>query len=173
MKEKDTLIPVDRISGMIHTIRNERVMLDSDLAELYGVETYILIQSVKRNIDRFPEDFMFQLTLEEYKEILSSQFVSSSSWGGRRYPPYVFTEQGVAMLSGVLKSQRAVLVNIEIMRTFVKFRRMLGTHEKLTIKLDELERKYDSQFKVVFDVIRKLMAPTETPQRRIGFRKSK
>lgn len=187
LKAKESLIPVDRvtsdritsdrvtsdrIASMIHVIRDEKVMLDSDLAELYGVETYVLTQAVRRNIDRFPYDFMFQLTNDEYK-ILSSQFVSSSQHGGRRYLPYVFTEQGVAMLSSVLRSQRAVQVNIEIMRTFVKFRRLLVSHDKLAKKLDNLERKYDSQFKVIFDAIRKLMAPTESTQRRIGFRKSK
>jgi hypothetical protein len=182
LKAKESLIPVDRvtsdritsyrIASMIHVIRDERVMLDSDLAELYKVETKVLLQSVKRNIDRFPIDFMFQLTIDEYKS-LRSQIVTSKKRGGRRYPPYVFTEQGVAMLSSVLRSQRAVQVNIEIMRTFVKFRRMLVSHDKLAKKLDNLERKYDSQFKVIFDAIRKLMAPTESTQRRIGFRKSK
>jgi len=134
LKAKKSLIPVDRvtsdritsdkIASMIHVIRDEKVILDSDLAKLYKVETKVLLQSVKRNMDRFPIDFMFQLTVDEYKS-LRSQIVTSKKRGGRQYAPYVFTEQGVSMLSSVLRSQRAVQVNIEIMRTFVKFRRML------------------------------------------------
>lgn len=149
-------------------IRGERVMLDADLAELYSVETKVLLQAVKRNADRFPDDFMFQLEEAEF-ENLRSQFVTSS-WGGRRYRPYAFTEQGVAMLSSVLRSRRAVAVNIEIMRAFVKLRRLLSSHEELAAKLRELEKKYDSQFKVVFDALRKLMQPPEGEKKeRIGF----
>lgn len=143
-------------------------MLDADLAVLYGVETKALVQAVKRNAARFPADFMFQLDAEEL-EILRSQTVTSSSWGGRRYPPYAFTEQGVAMLSSVLKSPRAIAVNIEIMRTFVRLREMLATHADLARKLAALEKKYDSQFRMVFDAIRELMTPPEKPKRRIGF----
>ena len=152
-------------------IRDEKVILDEDLATMYGVETRALVQAVKRNIDRFPDDFMFQLTMNEFKN-LKSQIVTSS-WGGRRKPPYAFTEQGVAMLSSVLRSMRAVLVNVEIMRTFVKLRRILATHDELARKLASLERKYDKQFKLVFDAIREIMAPKDPPKRRqIGFHSS-
>lgn len=169
MPGKRALVPVERIERAILLIRGHKVMLDVDLAALYEVETRVLVQAVKRNLDRFPEDFMFQLTKEEF-EILRSQSVTSSQWGGRRYPPYAFTEQGVAMLSSVLRSKRAVQVNIEIMRAFVRLRRMLASHKGLARKLDALERKYDAQFKVVFDAIRQLMAPPEPKHRRIGFR---
>lgn len=145
-------------------------MLDADLAGLYGVETKVLVQAVKRNLDRFPEDFMFQLSREEYDN-LRSQSVTSSDWGGRRYPPYAFTEQGVAMLSSVLRSRRAVQVNIEIMRAFIRLRQMLASHAELARKLDALEKKYDAQFKDVFEAIRQLMAPPEPKRRAIGFRK--
>lgn len=149
-------------------IRGEKVMLDSDLAELYGVTTKRLNEQVHRNLKRFPSDFMFQLTSEEH-EILRSQF-ATSSWGGRRYLPYAFTEQGVAMLSSVLDSDRAILVNVEIIRTFVRLREILGTHKDLARKLEELEKKYDKQFAVVFQAIRELMTPPEPPpKRRMGF----
>jgi len=149
-------------------IRGERVILDADLATLYDVATKVLLQAVKRQIERFPPDFMFQLTKEEF-DILRSQFVTSSQWGGRRYPPFAFTEQGVAMLSSVLNSPRAIAVNIEIMRAFIMLRRMLASHADLARKLEALEKKYDAQFKVVFDAIRKLMASPEPKRRRIGF----
>jgi len=142
-------------------------MLSVHLAELYQVEPRVLIQAVKRNIERFPEDFMFQLTKEEFNN-LKSQIVISS-WGGTRKPPRAFTEQGVAMLSSVLRSKRAISVNIEIMRAFVRLRKLLASHAELARKLEELERKYDSQFKVVFEAIRQLMAPKEAPNKRIGF----
>ena len=144
-------------------------MLSTDLAKLYEVAPRVLVQGVKRNSDRFPDDFMFQLTDEEFQN-LKSQIVTSS-WGGlRRATPYAFTEQGVAMLSSVLRSKRAVRVNVEIMRAFVRLRRILATHEDLARKLSALERKYDAQFKVVFDAIRELMKPPEPPKRQIGFR---
>ncbi len=143
-------------------------MLDTDLAELYSVETKVLNQAVRRNIERFPEDFMFQLSGEEF-DFLRSQSVTSSQWGGRRYPPYAFTEQGIAMLSSVLRSKRAVLVNIEIMRAFVHLRLILSSHTELARKLNELEKKYDAQFKVVFEKIKKLMTPPEPNRKRIGF----
>ena len=166
------MVPVSRIENAIFMIRDEKVMLDEDLAAIYGVETRALVQAVKRNIDRFPDDFMFQLTMDEFKN-LKSQIVTSS-WGGRRKPPYAFTEQGVAMLSSVLRSKRAVLVNVEIMRTFVKLRRILATHDELARKLASLERKYDKQFKLVFDAIREIMAPKDPPKRRqIGFHSSR
>ncbi len=143
-------------------------MLDADLAELYGVETKVLIQAVKRNINRFPEDFMFQLSSDEFKR-LRSQFVTSKGRGGRRTPPYAFTEQGVAMLSSVLRSKQAVQVNIEIMRTFVELRQMTADHKALARRLQKIELKYDKQFAVVFDAIRELMEPPETKKRPIGF----
>jgi len=142
--------------------------LSTDLARLYQVAPRVLVQAVKRNAVRFPDDFMFQLTREEFGN-LKSQIVTSS-WGGlRRATPYAFTEQGVAMLSSVLRSKRAVRVNVEIMRTFVRLRRMLSSNEDLARKLAALERKYDAQFKVVFDAIRELMIPPEPKRRPIGF----
>jgi hypothetical protein len=146
-----------------------RVLLSSDLAELYGVPPKALVQAVKRNRARFPVDFMFQLTAAEWR-ILKSQSVTSSWGGARRARPYAFTEQGVAMLSSVLRSARAVRVNVEIMRAFVRLRRAAGVITELTHKLDELERRYDGQFAAVFDAIRRLMAPLPVPERRrIGF----
>jgi hypothetical protein len=142
-------------------------MLSIELANLYQVEPRALIQAIKRNLNRFPGDFMFQLTAEEW-ENLKSQFVISS-WGGVRTPPYAFTEQGVAMLSSVLNSDRAVQVNIEIMRAFVRLRQMLSSNAELARKLETLEKKYDAQFKVVFDAIRQLMSPPVKPKREIGF----
>jgi phage regulator Rha-like protein len=164
------MIPAERTEQSILLIRHQKVMLDADLAALYGVETKQLIRAVKRNLARFPDDFMFQLN-EEESENLRYHFGTSSQWGGRRYPPYAFTEQGVAMLSSILKSKRAVQVNIEIMRTFVRLRRILASHADLARKLEALEKKYDAQFKIVFDAIRQLMAPSEPepPKKRIGF----
>lgn len=152
----------------IIAVRGLRVMLDSDLAELYSVSTKALVQAVKRNMPRFPADFMFQLRLDECIA-LRSHSVTSNGRGGRRYRPYVFTEQGIAMLSGVLRSDRAVRVNIEIMRAFVRLRTMLGGHADLARRLDDLEQKYDTQFRVVFDAIRALMKVPDPPKRRIGF----
>jgi ORF6N domain-containing protein len=149
-------------------MRGQKVMLSTDLAELYEVEPRILVQAVKRNSERFPSDFMFQLNLQEVRN-LKSQFVISS-WGGKRFLPYAFTEQGVAMLSSVLHSKRAVQVNIEIMRAFVKLRALIASNKDLAKRLDELEKKYDSQFKVVFDAIRELMTSAGPPKPRIGFR---
>jgi hypothetical protein len=144
-------------------------MLSPDLAELYGVQPKVLVQAVKRNAARFPEDFMFQLSRDEFGN-LKSQFVTSS-WGGlRRATPYAFTEQGVAMLSSVLNSPKAIRVNIEIMRAFVRLRRIIASHGDLARKLEELERRYDAQFLAVFDAIRQLMAPTASPKRSIGFK---
>jgi len=161
-------IPPERIESAIYLIRKEKVLMDHDLASLYGVQTKALVQAVKRNPERFPSDFMFQLSDEEFAN-LKSQIVTSS-WGGRRRPPYAFTEQGVAMLSSVLRSPRAVAVNVEIMRAFVRLRRLLLSQEELAQKLLELESRYDRQFKVVFDAIRKIMSPEVPPKRRrIGF----
>ena len=155
------------VSSAILLVRGEKVMLDADLAHLYGVETKSLVRAVKRNRDRFPADFMFELSDAEFDN-LRYRF-GTSSWGGRRYRPYAFTEQGVAMLSSVLQSPRAVMVNIEIMRAFVRLREMLSSNAGLARKLATLERKYDSQFKTVFDAIRELMAPPVPPRRSIGF----
>jgi hypothetical protein len=165
--ESDSLIPLDTITHSIYLIRGQKVLLDADLAGLYKIETRKLLQSVKRNRERFPDDFMFQLTKQEFSD-LRSQIVTSS-WGGRRYPPFAFTEQGVAMLSGVLRSQRAIQVNIEIMRAFVQLRRLLASNAGLSRKLNQLEQKYDAQFKIVFDAIRELMKPPDPKQRPIGF----
>ncbi|MEW6377370.1 MAG: ORF6N domain-containing protein [Thermodesulfobacteriota bacterium] len=169
--DKDVaLVPPERIERSILLIRGHKVILDTDLAALYGVETGQLVRAVKRNISRFPHDFMFQLSKDEF-ENLRCHFGTSSQWGGRRYPPYAFTEQGVAMLSSVLNSERAIKVNIEIMRAFVRLRQILASNKELARRLDELERKYDAQFKIVFDAIRKLMVPPEPehPKKRIGF----
>ena len=164
-----SIIPVEIIEQKIFLIRGHKVILDTDLAQLYGVESKILNQAVKRHIKRFPADFMFQLTNQEFIN-LRSQSVTSSVWGGRRYAPYAFTEQGVAMLSSVLNSERAIEVNILIMRSFVKLREMISTHKDLAKKLEDLEQKYDSQFKMVFDAIRQLMTPPEPKNKRaIGF----
>lgn len=169
MTDKRAVIPVERIEGHIFLIRREKVMLSTHLAELYDVEPRILVQAVKRNIERFPEDFMFQLSAGEFAN-LKSQIVTSSWGGARRAAPYAFTEQGVAMLSSVLHSKRAIMVNIEIMRAFVRLRRMLASNVELARKLAALERKYDAQFKVVFDAIRELMSPPEPRKKRsIGF----
>jgi hypothetical protein len=164
------LIPLERITSVILARRGQRVLLDSSLATMYSVTTKALNQAVRRNRKRFPTDFMFQLTVAETAN-LRSQTVTSSSWGGRRVRPYVFTEQGVAMLSSVLRSERAIAVNIEIMRAFVQLRGIARSHVDLSKKLDELERKYDRQFKSVFDAIRYLMNPPPRSARlRIGFR---
>jgi len=188
------LIPAERIERRILLLRGQKVMLDFELAELYGVPTKVLNQAVKRNIERFPADFMFELSDEEARlvsrsqivtlnpengakslqenEILRSQIVTSNSGpgsGGRRFIPFAFTEQGVAMLSSVLRSPRAVQVNIAIMRTFVQLRQMLASSAELSGKLAALEAKYDKQFKVVFDAIRELMSDKKLPKREIGF----
>jgi hypothetical protein len=162
------IISTKEIAQSIHALRGQKVMLDFDLASLYGVSTGALNRAVKRNAGRFPSDFMFRLSRAE-TEILKCQF-GISSWGGRRGFPYAFTEQGVAMLSSVLKSDRAVKVNIAIMRAFVNLREILASHKDLAAKLRELEAKYDRQFQTVFDAIYQLMEPTIKIQRhRIGF----
>lgn len=156
----------------IQVIRNLRVMVSKDLASLYGVTHGALMQAVKRNLVRFPEDFMFQLSNSEWQNLKSQNVISSvpeNSWGGTRVAPYAFTEQGVAMLSSVLKSDRAVSVNIEIMRTFVKLRRLISEHQDLTHRLDDLEERYDDQFKVVFEAIGNLMERPTITSRPIGF----
>ena len=161
------IVPIETITSKILLIRSEKVMLDSDLAELYGVETRRLNEQVKRNLKRFPADFMFQLTKDEF-EILKSHF-ATSSWGGRRKLPSAFTEQGVAMLSSVLNSDRAIEVNVAIMRAFVKLRKMIASNEELARKFEESEKKYDKKFAVVFTAIKQLMAPPEEPKKKIGF----
>ena len=170
MKSKSEIVPHSLIENKIVVIRGHKVMLDFHLAELYGVEVKVLKRAVRRNIGRFPRDFMFKMTDEEYN-ILRSQF-GTSSWGGRRYLPYAFTEQGVAMLSSVLRSQRAIFVNIQIIRAFVKLREILSTHKELAFKLNQLETKverHDEEIQAIFEAIRRLMAPPEKPKRPIGF----
>jgi hypothetical protein len=166
-----TTTSLERIERSIYLVRGDKVMLDFDLADLYEVETRVLIQSVKRNAARFPSDFMFQISPLELAN-LRSQIVMSSAgaWGGRRRSPYAFTEQGVAMLSSVLRSPRAAEVNIQVMRTFVRLRALMLTHRDLASKLAELEKTYDKQFAVVFEAIRQLMAQPAESRRAIGFR---
>jgi ORF6N domain-containing protein len=162
-----SLVPIEVIEKKILLIDGRKVMLDKDLAGLYGVSTGNLNKAVNRNKERFPEDFMVQLSLEEFSN-LKFHF-GTSSWGGTRKPPRAFTEQGIAMLSSVLNSKRAIQVNIEIMRAFVKLREMMSTHKDLARKLSELEKKYDGQFQIVFEAIRQIIAVEEKPKRKIGF----
>ena len=165
-------VPAERILHSIHVLRGERILLDADLADLYQVETRVLVQAVKRNLGCFPGDFMFQLSEKEWAD-LKSQFVISSSWGGRRTAPYAFTELGVAMLSSVLNSERAIQANISIMRAFTQLRGMLAAHADLARKMESLERKYDGQFRVVFEAIRDLMAPPASAKKPLGFQPRK
>jgi len=175
---KYNLVPAEVIEQRIYLIRNQKIMLDRDLADLYGVQTKVLNQAVKRNLDRFPEDFMFQLTEEETRtwwrhilvQRLRSQFVTLKQGQHLKYSPYAFTEHGILMLSSVLRSERAVAVNIAIMRTFVKLREMLASQKNLVRRLDDLEQKYDKHFQVVFDAIRQLMTLPEKPKHPIGYR---
>lgn len=169
-RSKRAVVAVEQIERSILMIRGQKVMLDADLATLYGVETGELVRAVKRNIGRFPDDFAFLLTAKEFTNLRCQIGTSSlSNYGGRRYAPFVFTEQGVAMLSSVLRSPRAVQVNIEIMRAFVRLRELLASHKDLSRRLDELEQKYDKQFAVVFDAIRQLMTPPTKEQREMGY----
>ena len=163
----ESLVPIEVIERKILFIRGKKVMLDADLAELYGVETKALKRSVKRNIERFPEDFFIQITSEEF-ESLRYHF-GTSKRGGVRYLPYAFTENGVAMLSSILNSKRAIQVNIQIMRTFTRLREIIASDKDSARRLDDLEKKYDAQFKVVFEAIRQLMTPLAAPKRKIGF----
>ena len=166
-----TIVPGVAIERRLLMLRGERVILDRDLADLYAVSTKALNQAVRRNIERFPPDFAFLLTAQEVAILRSQTVTSSSEWGGRRHPPYAFTEQGVAMLSSALRSPRAILVNVEIMRTFVRLRRLLASHAELARKLTELEQRYDAQFRAVFDAIRALMEPLDEGEPPvIGFR---
>ena len=170
---RTSLIPMERIRQKILLLRGHKVMLDQDLADLYGVDTKTLVRALKRNRQRFPKDFMFQLNVREF-EHLRCQIGTSSSWGGRRYRPFAFTEQGVAMLSSVLQSKRAIIVNIAIMRAFVRLREVLATHKELALKLEELEKKFedhDETIAQIFDAIKALMTPpVHENERRIGFR---
>jgi hypothetical protein len=173
---------IQSVQNRIYLIRGQRVILDKDIAFLYETETKVLNQSVNRNIKRFPIDFMFQLTKDELDLLriqknqtdeitpnLRSQFVTSSfGWGGTRYPPYAFTEQGITMLASVLNSERAILANIEIVRAFVRLRELIADHQDLAKKLQELECKYDGQFRAVFEAIRQIMQPPQGPKRKIG-----
>ena len=169
---KRSTVPAEIIENKIFLIRGHKVMLSPHLAELYGVQVKVLIQAVKRNIKRFPEDFMFQLDIKEFTN-LKSQFVTSNWGGARRANPYAFTEQGVAMLSSVLRSERAVQVNIAIIRAFVKLREILSTHKELAHRLNELEHKiekHDVEIQAIFEAIRRLMAPPpEKPKGKMGF----
>ncbi|NCO83609.1 MAG: DNA-binding protein [Nitrospirae bacterium CG_4_10_14_3_um_filter_44_29] len=161
-------MPEDVVEKKIYLIRGQKIILSIHLAELYGVETRALNQAVKRNIDRFPEDFMFQLKDSEAEWLVSQNVIPHKKYFGGSFP-YAFTEQGVAMLSSVLNSERAVQVNIAIMRAFVKLREMIAANKDLARRLDDIEKKYDTQFKVVFDAIRQLMTPPEPKKRKIGF----
>jgi len=168
VKESVSIIPIERIQRCIYLIRSHKVMLSHDLAALYGVQTRALVQAVKRNIERFPPDFMFQLNLQEFSN-LKSQIVISS-WGGmRRASPYAFTEQGIAMLSSVLRSSRAVQVNIAIMRTFIKLREILAKNALLREKIESLERKYDEQFQKIFSLINLMLEEKTRPKAPIGY----
>jgi hypothetical protein len=167
---RTVLVKRERIEQRVLRLRGQNVMLDEDLAALYDVSAKALNQAVKRNHERFPSDFMFRLTAQETRNLRSQIVTSSFRHGGRRYAPYAFTELGVAMLSSVLRSARAVRVNIEVMRTFVVLRRVLESHGDLAAKIDELQEEYDHKFVVVFQEIRKLMTPPRSTRRRIGFR---
>lgn len=172
MKISETgLVPQETIEGKILFIRGKKVLLDRDLAVLYCVQTKVLKQAVRRNAKRFPDDFMFELTTQEF-ENWKSQFVTSNSTDkmGLRYKPMAFTEQGVAMLSSVLNSELAIQVNIQIIRTFTKLREMLATHKDLQKKIVAMEGKYNKQFKIVFDAIKQLLEPPEKPKKKIGYR---
>ena len=171
-KSKTKIIPTSTVENKILLIRSKKVMLDKDLATLYGITTGNLNKAVSRNIDRFPDDFMYRLTKKELEDLIFH--FGTSSWGGTRKPPRAFTEHGILMLSSVLNSKKAVHVNIQIMRTFVKLREMLSTHIELKRKIEELERKYskhDKHFQIIFKTIQKMLNPTEKPKTKIGFGK--
>jgi len=168
---KEVTVPIEKISSKIYLIRDQKVMLDRDLAELYGVETALLKRAVRRNRDRFPNDFMFELSKSELDD-LRCQF-GTSRWGGTRYSPFAFTEQGVAMLSSVLNSERAIQVNIQIMRTFTQLRNMLATHDDLKRKIEAMEEKYDEQFRIVFEAITQLLEVDQKPKKKIGYLKER
>jgi hypothetical protein len=163
------VIPIETIVSKIIWLRGDKVLLDRDLAVLYGVDTKVLKQAVRRSIKRFPPDFMFELTREEFENWRSQFVTSNGDKMGLRYAPMAFTEHGVAMLSSVLKSERAIEVNIAIIRAFVSLRQMLVSHERLARKLEEMEMNYDERFRIVFEAIQQLAAPPDPPRKRIGF----
>jgi len=172
MSNKTEIVPEEIIASKIYLLRKQKVMLDKDLAELYGVETRVLVQAVKRNADRFPSDFMFQLEKEEFDHLISQ--IVTSSWGGTRKMPYAFTELGVAMLSSVLRSKRAIQINIHIMRVYTKLREMLMTHNDLLIKMNELESKvtnHDKSIKQVFAYLKEFVKEKSEPRKSIGFKR--
>ena len=165
--QEESMLPQERIVNRIFLIRGRKVMLDRDLAMLYGVETKTLKRAVKRNLDRFPSDFLFELSKDEAKNL--RYHFGTSSWGGTRYESYAFTEQGVAMLSSILRSKKAIQVNIQIVRTFIKIRQMLSTNRDLRLKVENMERNYDQKFRIVFDAIKRMIASEEKPKRILGF----
>ena len=169
-KKLNNVVPVQQVENLIYLLRGQKVMTDSDLASLYGVPTKVLNQAVRRNKDRFPNDFMFQLSKLEFDGLMLQNATSSSSHGGRRKLPYVFTEHGAIMVASVLNTALAVEVSVQVVRAFVKLREMISTHKDLAKKMEDLEKKYDSQFKMVFDAIRQLMTPPEPKKKKaIGF----
>jgi len=161
------IIPVENITGLIYLIRGKKVMLDRDLAALYGVETKRLKEQVKRNIERFPEDFMFELTKEETENLRSQ--IATSSWGGTRYSPMAFTEHGVLMISSVLKSDKAIQVNIQIMRAFTRLRHLIWDNEELRKELENLRDETDGKFRIVFETLEQLLTVESKPAKKIGF----
>jgi hypothetical protein len=173
-KSKGVLIPDEIVVSKIYFIRGHKAMLDKDLAELYGVETKQLKRSVRRNIDRFPHDFMFELTKDEFENLRSQ--IGTSSWGGIRYIPMAFTEQGVAMLSGVLISKRAITVNIQIMRIYTKMREIMLTHKDLLLKIEQIEKKltdHDDRIQMIFDYLKQFIHDQEEPRKEVGFKRNK
>jgi hypothetical protein len=170
-KQRSLVIPIERIQQCIYLIRKQKVMLSHDLAVLYGIETRVLVQAVKRNLERFPSDFMFQISPKEFDNLKSR--IVTSSWGGLRTRPYAFTEQGVAMLSSVLRSKRAVEVNIAIMRTFVKLREILANNALLRRKIESMEQKYDEQFQQIFTVLKYMLKEETKPRQPFGFHSKK
>lgn len=172
MSAEHALVPVADIAAKIHTIRGQRVMLDSDLAALYGLTTARLNEQVKRNLARFPPDFMFHLSRHEVTSLISQFAISKPGRGGRQKLPYAFTEHGAVMLASVLNSPAAIGASIQVVRAFIQLRGLLASHRELARRLDELENKYDSQFKVVFRAIRELMEPPPPPRKQIGFKPS-
>ena len=171
---KPTAVPDEVIMSRVYQIREQKVMFDRELAELYGVETRVLKQAVRRNIDRFPEDFMFELTKEEFADWRSQTVMSKEDRQGLRYPPFAFTEQGVAMLSSVLNSPQAIQINIQIIRVFTKLRQMVLTHQSILVKLNELESRVTNQDKSIrqlFDYLRQFISTQEEPSKQIGFKR--
>ncbi|MDO8848939.1 MAG: ORF6N domain-containing protein [Coriobacteriia bacterium] len=171
MADETAMLPVEAAELRIRVARGARIVLDADLAGLYGVETRTLVQAVRRNPDRFPPDFMFELTTDEWSA-LKSGTADSVGWGGRRTPPLAFTEQGIAMLSSVLRSPRAIAVNVQIMRAFVRLREILAENADLSRRLDDLEQRYDDQFKIIIRAIQALTAPPVKPKNPVGFGRS-